>query len=88
LTNYLNAKGQAAIQIDADLQDPPELIGVRGMIASMGYPQIGIAYDRVARISGRTKFNIRALVRLSIDGVCSQSLSQFNILRHSVFSRR
>jgi polyisoprenyl-phosphate glycosyltransferase len=27
LTNYLNAKGDAAIQIDADLQDPPELFG-------------------------------------------------------------
>jgi glycosyltransferase involved in cell wall biosynthesis len=145
LTNYLNAKGEAAIQIDADLQDPPELIieflekweqgykvvygirrrrienpllkvgrrlhyrlihalsdvatpldagdfrlvdrvildelakqvdqapYIRGMIASMGYPQIGIPYDRVARVTGRTKFNIRALVRLSIDAVCSQS---------------
>ena len=27
LTNYLNANGAAAIQIDADLQDPPELFG-------------------------------------------------------------
>ena len=27
LTNYLNARGDAAIQIDADLQDPPELFG-------------------------------------------------------------
>lgn len=26
LMNYLNAKGAAAVQIDADLQDPPELI--------------------------------------------------------------
>jgi polyisoprenyl-phosphate glycosyltransferase len=26
LTNFLNAKGHAAIQVDADLQDPPELI--------------------------------------------------------------
>ena len=26
LTNYLNAKGVAAVQIDADLQDPPEMI--------------------------------------------------------------
>lgn len=26
LTNFLNAKGNAAVQIDADLQDPPELI--------------------------------------------------------------
>jgi dolichol-phosphate mannosyltransferase len=27
LTNFLNARGDAAIEIDADLQDPPELIG-------------------------------------------------------------
>lgn len=26
LTNYLNARGDAAVQIDADLQDPPELV--------------------------------------------------------------
>ena len=26
LVNLLNARGEAAIQIDADLQDPPELI--------------------------------------------------------------
>ncbi len=145
LTNYLNAKGQAAIQIDADLQDPPELISeflakweqgykvvygirrrrienpvlrlarrlhyrliealsevpvpidagdfrlidrviidalqqeidqapyIRGMIASLGYPQIGIPYDRTVRVVGRTKFNLPALIRLSIDGICSQS---------------
>ena len=145
LTNFLNAKGQAAIQVDADLQDRPELITeflakweqgykvvygirrhrvenpllklarklhyrliqslsdvpvpidagdfrlvdrviidalrqqtdqapyIRGIIASMGYPQIGIPYDRMARVAGRTKFNLAALVRLSIDGICSQS---------------
>jgi polyisoprenyl-phosphate glycosyltransferase len=145
LTNFLNAKGEAAVQIDADLQDPPELIGeflakweqgykvvygirrhraenrllemarklyyrlvqrlsdvpvpvdagdfrlvdrviidalgkqndqapyIRGMIASLGYPQIGIPYDRAARIAGHTKFNFASLLRLSIDGICSQS---------------
>src|SRR5690606_39917734 len=26
LTNFLNARGDAAIQIDADMQDPPEMI--------------------------------------------------------------
>ena len=145
LTNFLNAKGNAAVQLDADLQDPPELITeflanwekgykvvfgirrsrtenrllnllrkihyrlvqslsdipvpinagdfrlvdrvviealrqhseqapyVRGIIASIGYPQIGIPYDRAARVAGRTKFNLMALVRLSFDGICSQS---------------
>ena len=39
----------------------------------MGYPQIGLPYDRAARIFGRTKFNLPALLRPSIDGICSQS---------------
>jgi glycosyltransferase involved in cell wall biosynthesis len=145
LTNLLNARGMAAVQIDADLQDPPELINqflakweegykvvygirrrrvenlfmrltrklhyrliralsdvpiplnagdfrlvdrsiidalgqqtdqtpyIRGKIASIGYAQLGIPYDRSVRVAGRTKFNMPALVRLSIDGICSQS---------------
>jgi glycosyltransferase involved in cell wall biosynthesis len=145
LTNLLNARGAAAIQIDADLQDPPELVTdfltkweagykvvygirrrrleywvlrlarkahylliralsevevpldagdfrlvdriiiehlrsyvdqtpyLRGLIASFGYPQIGIPYDRTVRISGRSKFNPAKLITLSIDGICSQS---------------
>ncbi len=145
LTNLLNARGAAAVQIDADLQDPPELIGeflskweqgykvvygvrrrpyenplmriarkihyrlirrlsevdvpldagdfrlvdrviiehlrtyidqapyLRGVIASLGYSQIGIPYERSHRIAGRSKFNFARLLVLSIDGICSQS---------------
>jgi polyisoprenyl-phosphate glycosyltransferase len=145
LTNLLNARGAAAIQIDADLQDPPELITdfltkwetgykvvygirrqrlehwvlrlarkahyqmiralsevevpldagdfrlvdriiiehlrlyvdqtpyLRGLIASLGYPQIGVPYDRTVRVAGRSKFNFAKLMALSIDGICSQS---------------
>jgi len=145
LTNLLDARGAAAVQLDADLQDPPELIGqflskweqgykvvygvrrrphesalmlvarkmhyrliqrlsevevpldagdfrlidriiiehlrayqdrapyLRGIIASLGYPQIGIPYDRSQRVAGRSKFNFAKLLALSIDGICSQS---------------
>lgn len=145
LFNLLQARGAAAIQIDADLQDPPELIteflerwergykvvygirrkrddGVllsaarklhyriiralsdvevpvdagdfrlidrdiiealkafedrspylRGTIASIGYPQSGIAYDRAERKAGASKFNFFKLLSLSIDGICGQS---------------
>jgi dolichol-phosphate mannosyltransferase len=145
LTNLLNSRGAAAILIDADLQDPPELIAdflrhwergykvvygirrrraenpftqlarkahyrliktlsetdvpldagdfrlidrvviedlrtytdkspyLRGIIASIGYPQMGIPYDRSDRLIGKTKFNLQDLIRLSIDGICSQS---------------
>ena len=145
LVNLLNARGEAAIQIDADLQDPPEMITnflakwregykvvygirrrrqenpllnfarklhyrlvnhlsdidipldagdfrlvdravieqlrtyedrtpyLRGIIASIGFAQIGIPYDRSERTAGRSKFNFFSLISLSIDGICSQS---------------
>jgi polyisoprenyl-phosphate glycosyltransferase len=145
LTNLINARGAAAIQLDADLQDPPELISefltkwregykvvygirrrrienwmlratrkihyrliealsetaipvdagefrlidrviieqlktyvdhspyLRGLIASLGFPQIGIPYDRAERVAGHSKFNFAKLLALSLDGICSQS---------------
>jgi glycosyltransferase involved in cell wall biosynthesis len=145
LTNFLHARGAAAIQIDADLQDPPEMIldflahwekgykvvyGVRthrtegalllfarklfyrlidritefpvpvdagdfrlidrliidqlrtvtdrnpylrGLIASFGYPSVGIPYARSVRTQGTSKFNFIKLLTLGMDGVTSQS---------------
>jgi dolichol-phosphate mannosyltransferase len=152
LTNYLNAKGDAAIQIDADLQDPPELFGefltaweqgykvvygirrsrpenpvlstarklfyrglaklssvdvpldagdfrlidraviedlrqvkdeapyIRGVIALLGYKQIGIPYDRTERQRGKSKFHLLALIRLAVDGVCGQSTKPLELI--------
>ncbi len=151
MTNFLNAKGEAAIQLDCDLQDPPELIheflrhweegykvvyGVRrtrpevwwlhalrrcyyrmidfisedhlphdagdfrlidraiiellrrnkdkrpylrGLIASMGFKQIGIPYDREARFSGRSKFNLPRLFSLAFDGILQHSTMPLRI---------
>ena len=152
LTNYLNANGAAAIQIDADLQDPPELFGeflatweqgykvvygirrsrpenfvlksarklfyrglaslstvelpvdagdfrlidraviedlrkvrddapyIRGTIAQLGYKQTGIPYDRTERKRGSSKFRLMALIRLAVDGVCSQSTKPLELI--------
>ncbi len=145
LTNFREAKGDAAVQLDADLQDPPELISeflrywekgfkvvygvrrqrvesqlvrgwrkagyriisalsevsvpldagdfrlvdrvvidhlsnivdrtpyLRGLIAGLGFPQVGIPYDRRERKAGRSKFGFWSLIRLGFDGICSQS---------------
>lgn len=152
LTNYLEARGVAAVQIDADLQDPPELISeflraweggykvvygvrkrrqehaimnatrklyyrmiawlsevevpvdagdfrlidrviiqelgklseqtpyLRGSIAAMGYPQLGIPYDRSARTGGKSKFGLLHLIELGIDGVTSQSTRPLRLI--------
>ena len=144
-TGYVQARGDVAVQIDCDLQDPPELIleflnaweagnkivyGVRrsrkegllitavrkifyrlidwlsedhlphdagdfrlidaqvlavlrriesdkpylrGTLATLGFNQKGIAYDREERHHGQSKFSLRDLFALALDGILSQS---------------
>lgn len=151
LTGYLNASGAAAIQVDCDLQDPPEIIiefvrkweegaavvyGVRrsrkenwlinslrkvfyrvvavlsedtlpvdagdfrlvdrkiieelkrmedatpylrGAIASMGYTQVGIPYDRVERDIGESKFSFAGYFKLAVDGIVNHSVIPLRI---------
>ena len=145
IANYMHASGDAVMQIDADLQDPPELLEeffskwhqgyhvvfgvrrkrpegllifyfrklgywiidklsehdiprnagdfrlidrkvvdavcsikspnpyIRGMIAGLGFSQIGIPYDRSPRSSGESKFNLSKLVVLGMSGLLNHS---------------
>lgn len=151
LTGYLNARGDAAVQIDCDLQDPPAVIlefvkkweegyrvvyGVRssrkegwmmnstrrffyrlidslseddlpldagdfrlvdrrvldelrnlddsqpylrGTIASLGFSQVGIPYDRAERTRGESKFSFGELVGLALDGILNHSVVPLRI---------
>ncbi|NVO56386.1 glycosyltransferase family 2 protein [Rhodobacteraceae bacterium B1Z28] len=146
LTAYRSATGACAVQMDCDMQDPPELIPqmldlwrqgnhvvygirrslpdgpfvaaarrgfyalidmisdddlprnagefrltdrrildelrrvddrspyVRGLISGMGFNQVGIEYDRVARTAGESKFPFRAMLSLAVDGLINHSL--------------
>lgn len=145
LTGYLNARGDAVIQLDCDLQDPPSLIPrllelweagnqvvygirskrqegrlisftrqcfyrvihslsehdlpldagdfrlvdrrvieelakiddatpyVRGTIATLGFNQVGVPYERAARQGGESKFRVNDLVNLGLDGIFNHS---------------
>jgi glycosyltransferase involved in cell wall biosynthesis len=158
LTGYHAALGDAAIQLDADLQDPPELIpeflskweegfavvyGVRqkrkegwlatkgrrmfyrlinwmsaddlphdagdfrlvdrrildalrgiedyhpylrGLIASFGFEQIGVPYDRDARTAGESKFSFGKLVGLATDGILLHSVVPLRIATAIAFA--
>lgn len=59
--------------IDA-IRDLPEanrfLRGLRGWV---GFRQIGVTYERGARLTGETKYSIRSRVRFAIDGLLSFS---------------
>jgi len=146
LTGYLMSSGDAVVQVDCDMEDPPEMITqfvekweqgylvvygvrasrkesrgralmrkvfyrlidamseddlphdagdfrlvdrrivhelgkyydcspyIRGAVASMGFEQIGISYDRDRRQAGRSKFNFFANLRLAADGILNHSV--------------
>lgn len=47
---------------------------LRGLISAMGFSQTGFEYDRVARAAGDSKFPIRKMIGLALDGVLNHSL--------------
>lgn len=151
LAGYRLARGAAAIEIDCDLQDPPEIMtefiakweegysvvyGVRakrpeslfmragrklfyrlidalsetelphdagdfrlidrrvldivvelddtrpylrGVIANIGFRQIGVTYERSRRAEGESKFHFRDLVRLALDAITNHSVTPLKI---------
>lgn len=83
----LSALSDDALPIDAgefrlvDARILTELRGVRdsspylrGLISAMGFSQIGFAYDRAARVAGDSKFPLRKMIDLALDGVLNHSL--------------
>lgn len=49
-------------------------IYVRGRIASMGFEQIGVPYDRHARTHGKSSFTVFSLMGVALDGIISHSV--------------
>jgi dolichol-phosphate mannosyltransferase len=46
---------------------------LRGLVAWLGYEQIGVEYDRDARFSGTTKYPISKMFRFALDGITAFS---------------
>ncbi|MBP1886769.1 dolichol-phosphate mannosyltransferase [Ensifer mexicanus] len=52
---------------------------LRGLISAMGFSQIGFEYDRQARIAGESKFPVKAMLSLAVDGILNHSLTPLRI---------
>ncbi|MDN0195330.1 glycosyltransferase family 2 protein [Streptomyces sp. S.PNR 29] len=53
---------------------------VRGIVASMGYRQREVAFDRDERFAGQTKYPLRKMARLAVDGVTSFSTAPLKMI--------
>lgn len=53
---------------------------VRGLRAWIGFPQIGVEYERDARAAGETKYPFRKLLRLALDGIINFSVRPLTLM--------
>ena len=58
---------------------------VRGLIASFGFEQVGIPYDRGERKKGVSKFRFYNLVDLAIDGIVNHSIAPLRLTSYVSF---
>lgn len=58
---------------------------IRGLIASFGFDQIGIPYDRLKRKKGKSKFKLSDLISLSIDGIINHSSTPLRLSTYCGF---
>ena len=65
--------------VDAFLSMPERDRFVRGMVAWTGFRQEPVPYRRAARAAGETKYPIRKMVRLAMDGIVSFSLAPLRL---------
>jgi len=53
---------------------------VRGLVSWVGFRQDAVLYDRAARHSGRTKYHLFKLLRLSWESICSFSIVPLRVV--------
>ncbi len=59
--------------VDVLTQMPERNMFLRGLRAWTGFRQFGLEYERAARAAGKTKYPLRKLIRLGLDGILSFS---------------
>ncbi len=55
-------------------------IYLRGLVSRMGFPTARLYYERQERIGGETKYTLRKMIGLALDGITSQSTHPLRVV--------
>ena len=58
---------------------------LRGLAAWIGFKTIGVPYERAARTAGETKYTLRKMVRLAVDGITNFSYLPLQLATYAGF---
>jgi dolichol-phosphate mannosyltransferase len=64
---------------------PEKLRYIRGLRSWVGFPQIGLIYDRPARAAGESKYTLLKLYKLATDGIAAMSTRPLRLLQVVAF---
>jgi dolichol-phosphate mannosyltransferase len=62
------------VLVDVFLAMPERHRLLRGMWSWIGFPQVGLPYERAPRFAGKTKYPLRKMLGLALDGIVSFSV--------------
>ncbi len=62
------------VVVDVFLNMPERHRLLRGMWSWIGFPQVGVPYQRAPRFAGETKYPLRKMIGLALDGIVSFSV--------------
>ena len=58
---------------------------LRGMVSWIGFRQIPVEYEREERFAGETKYPLRKMIKLALDGICSFSCKPLKLSQYLGF---
>jgi len=80
IPNHADFRLMSKTALDALKQYREVNLFLRGLIPTLGFPVSLVPYERQARTAGETKYTMRKMIRLALDGVTSFSIMPLRII--------
>lgn len=78
--NHADFRLMSRTALDALLQYREVNLFLRGLIPTLGFPVVLVPYKRQARELGETKYTLRKMLRLALDGITSFSIAPLRFI--------
>lgn len=78
--NHADFRLMSRTALDALLQYREVNLFLRGLIPTLGFPVVLVPYKRQARELGETKYTLRKMLRLALDGITSFSVAPLRFI--------
>lgn len=80
IDNHADFRLMSRTALDALLQYSEVNLFLRGLIPTLGFPVVLVPYKRQARTLGETKYTLRKMIRLALDGITSLSIMPLRLI--------